>query len=58
MIASVAQLSDEALNFLRQTLGADNVSVTNADRAYHARDQSFHHAHMPAAIVFPETPRR
>ncbi|RIK34519.1 MAG: 2-hydroxy-acid oxidase [Chloroflexi bacterium] len=54
MIASVAQLSDEALNFLRQTLGADNVSVTNADRAYHARDQSFHHAHMPAAIVFPE----
>ena len=54
MIASVTHLPDEAFQFLKQTLGAENVSVTHADREYHARDQSFHHAHMPAAVVFPE----
>jgi D-lactate dehydrogenase (cytochrome) len=48
-------LSAESLHFLKQTLGAENVSVTQADREYHARDQSFHAAHMPAAVVFPET---
>lgn len=54
MISPVLDVSDETLNFLQQTLGAENVSVTNADREYHARDQSFHNAHMPAAVVFPE----
>lgn len=54
MIAPVTNLADDTIEFLKQTLGAENVSVTNADREFHARDQSFHHAHMPAAVVFPE----
>lgn len=54
MISPVPTLAAATLHFLEQTLGAENLSVTNADREYHARDQSFHHAHLPAAIVFPE----
>lgn len=55
MISPVTVLSGDALQFLQQTVGDEFVSVTRADREYHARDQSFHHAHMPAAVVFPET---
>lgn len=55
MISPVPILSDDALHFLQQTIGAEFVSVNASDRAYHARDQSFHRAHLPAAVVFPET---
>ncbi len=54
MLTTVMNLTTANLDFLRQTLGAENVSDNRADRAYHARDQSFHHAQLPAAIVFPE----
>lgn len=54
MISPVTNLSSAQLDALNNIVGAENVSATNADRAYHARDQSFHHAHMPAAVVFPE----
>lgn len=54
MISPVPTLSDDALQFLKQTLGAENVSTNFSEREHHARDQSFHHAHMPAAVVLPE----
>lgn len=55
MLASVPTLSDDALQFLKTTLGDENVSANVSEREYHARDQSFHDAHMPAAVVFPES---
>ena len=54
MISTVQTLSDDALQFLKQTLGDELVTTNFSEREYHARDQSFHHAHMPAAVVFPE----
>lgn len=54
MIESVERLSDHALQFLQATVGIEFVSTNASDREYHARDQSFHEAHVPAAVVFPE----
>lgn len=54
MIAPIEKLSGTALEFLKETVGGEFVSVKTSDREYHARDQSFHEAHMPAAVVFPE----
>lgn len=51
----VANLGDEQLRILVSIAGAEFVSTKNADREYHARDQSFHDAHLPAAVVYPET---
>src|SRR6476661_2326377 len=55
MITPVANLTDDAVQFLQNTVGQEFVSIKNADREHHARDQSFHDAHMPAAVVYPET---
>lgn len=54
MISAVETLSEADHQFLVQTVGAEFVSVKHADREHHSRDQSFHHAHLPAAVVFPE----
>ncbi len=54
MISPVQSLSDDALQFLKQTLGDEFVTTNFSEREHHARDQSFHDAHMPAAVVFPE----
>lgn len=54
MISPVQQLSADALHFLQQTVGAEFVTTNVSEREHHARDQSFHDAHLPAAVVFPE----
>src|SRR5258708_1821529 len=54
MISPVQTLSDDALQALKQMVGAELVSTNQSEREYHARDQSFHDAHMPAAVVMPE----
>lgn len=57
MITPVEHLSDDAVRFFRQTLGDERFSLNLSEREYHARDQSFHDAHMPAAVVFAESVR-
>ncbi|MFQ5343265.1 MAG: FAD-binding oxidoreductase, partial [Anaerolineae bacterium] len=52
---SYDHLSDGDLVFLRDVVGADWVSTTHADREQHSRDQSFHEAHLPDVVVWPET---
>ncbi|MFQ5398691.1 MAG: FAD-binding oxidoreductase [Anaerolineae bacterium] len=46
-------LEPQHIDFLISTVGAEHVSATAADRDQHARDQSFHEAHPPAAVVWP-----
>lgn len=46
-------LTPDALNFLISVVGEAHVSVKGADLDLHARDQSFHDAHRPAAVVWP-----
>ncbi|MFQ5616678.1 MAG: FAD-binding oxidoreductase [Anaerolineales bacterium] len=46
-------LSPDHLSVLTSIVGAEHVSVTNADREQHARDQSFHPPHPPAVVVWP-----
>jgi D-lactate dehydrogenase (cytochrome) len=46
-------VSQEQLDYLSSIVGQEHVSVTSADRDHHARDQSFHTAHPPAAVVWP-----
>jgi D-lactate dehydrogenase (cytochrome) len=46
-------ISQEHLLSLASIAGEEHVSATRADRDHHARDQSFHPAHMPAAVVWP-----
>ncbi len=55
MLSPVENLSDNHIQFLRQTLGAEFVSTNASDREYHSHDQSFHHPHLPAAVVFPDS---
>lgn len=55
MLSPVENLTDNDIQFLKQTLGAEFVSTNTSDREYHSRDQSFHHPHLPAAVIFPET---
>lgn len=55
MLSPVENLTDNDLQFLKQTLGAEYVSTNTSDREYHSHDQSFHHPHLPAAVIFPET---
>ena len=54
MLNPVLALSADALHFLQQTVGAEFVTTNVSEREHHARDQSFHDAHLPAAVVFPE----
>ena len=49
------QPSADDLAFLRDTVGADWVSTTHVEREQHSRDQSFHAAHLPDVVVWPET---
>jgi len=39
--------------FLVETVGQEHVSTKAADRDHHSRDQSFHPASLPAAVVWP-----
>lgn len=55
MLTPVHNLTAETIQFLQNTLGAEFTSLNNSDREHHARDQSFHDAHLPAAVVYPET---
>jgi len=53
MTDDLQQLTREALNYLISVAGEVNVSTRGADLDQHARDQSFHAAHLPAAVVWP-----
>src|SRR5262245_60616867 len=55
MIRPVETLSDDALEYLKKTVGSEFASVNQSDREHHAKDQSFHEPHLPAAVVFPES---
>jgi len=55
MISPVSTLTHEQLSVLESVVGAENVSTLTAEREYHARDQSFHEPHLPAAVIYPET---
>jgi D-lactate dehydrogenase (cytochrome) len=46
-------LSEDHLATLIAIAGAEYVSVAEADREQHARDQSFHPSHRPAVVVWP-----
>lgn len=46
-------LTPDNLNFLVSVLGQEHVSVKSVDQDQHARDQSFHEAHRPAAVIWP-----
>lgn len=54
MISTIHTLSNDALEFFKQTVGAEFVSTNQSEREHHARDQSFHDAHLPAAVLYPE----
>lgn len=47
-------MSDATLEFLRSVVGADNVSVTLADREAHSLDESHHPPHLPDYVVWPD----
>lgn len=55
MIAPVETLADSDIQALKQILGSEFVSTNTSDREHHSRDQSFHHPHLPAAVIYPET---
>lgn len=44
-----------AVRELEGIVGPERVSVTQADRDQHARDQSSHGGHLPDVVVWPET---
>ena len=46
-------LERQHVEYLISVVGAEHVSVTAVDREQHARDQSFHEAHLPTAVVWP-----
>ncbi len=45
----------QTINALQTIVGLERVSVTEVDRAQHARDQSAHPAHPPDIVVWPQT---
>ncbi|NJN54199.1 MAG: FAD-binding protein [Anaerolineae bacterium] len=45
----------DVLAVLETILGKERVSVTEADRMLHGRDQSSHPLHLPDAVVWPQT---
>lgn len=55
MAVPFSNLSPETINHLVSVVGEANVSIKSADLDQHARDQSFHEARRPAAVVWPET---
>ena len=48
-------LDDEHIAALKSIVGPDHVSAAESDRNLHSRDQSSHAAHLPDAVVWPET---
>ena len=48
-------ITSDTLAYLVSIAGEENVSARGADLDQHARDQSFHAAHRPAAVVWPQT---
>ena len=53
MTIAVQHLTSDALNDLTAIVGQEHLSVKNADRDQHARDQSFHTSHRPAVVIWP-----
>ncbi|GMR11520.1 MAG: FAD-binding oxidoreductase [Anaerolineae bacterium] len=50
---TVTHLKPEHLAHLASVVGDENLSTVPADLDQHARDQSFHEARRPAAVVWP-----
>ena len=48
-------MNNEILQKLQNIVGADNASITEADRALHAQDQSSYPAVMPDYVVWPNS---
>jgi D-lactate dehydrogenase (cytochrome) len=48
-------LTPQDLEFLASIVGEDKVSTRDADLEQHAKDESFHEPHRPAAVVWPRT---
>lgn len=51
----IQELSSDHIEKLKKIVGAEHLSTKGADLDQHAKDQSFHPAHRPAAVVWPET---
>jgi D-lactate dehydrogenase (cytochrome) len=49
------RLTDQHLAVITSIVGVDRLSTRSADLDLHARDQSFHEAHLPEAVIWPET---
>src|SRR5581483_9756149 len=49
------RLTDEHIAQLTAMLDPERVSVKAADLDQHSRDQSFHEAHLPEAVIWPES---
>jgi D-lactate dehydrogenase (cytochrome) len=48
-------IAEAHLAALTAIVGTDRLSVRQADRDQHARDQSFHEPHAPDVVIWPET---
>jgi len=48
-------MNDLLLDSLRDVIGGGKVSVQETDKQTHAHDESFHAAHAPDAVVWPES---
>lgn len=53
MTEFVDELTPDNLTYLRSVVGEEYVSIKDADRDQHARDQSFHEAHRPEVVIWP-----
>jgi D-lactate dehydrogenase (cytochrome) len=54
-MTAYTQINPQHVAELTAMLGGERVSVKNADLELHARDQSFHAAHPPDVVIWPET---
>src|SRR5690349_9745314 len=50
-----SKITDQHVAELRAMLDAERVSVRGADLELHSRDQSFHEAHPPDVVIWPQT---
>jgi D-lactate dehydrogenase (cytochrome) len=48
-------ITTESINHLAAIVGRERISVTEADRTLHARDQSAFAAHLPDIVIWPQT---
>jgi D-lactate dehydrogenase (cytochrome) len=51
----VQPVSQETIHILKTIIAPERLSIAEADRAQHARDQSSYPGHLPEVVVWPKT---